>query len=45
MVSLVLALQINYADARLQAERVRAHAQAALTMAAILFAAGHSPAS
>jgi CitMHS family citrate-Mg2+:H+ or citrate-Ca2+:H+ symporter len=40
MVGLVLALQINYPDLRMQRERIDAHAKAALMMAGILFAAG-----
>lgn len=40
MVGVVLALQINYPDLRMQRERINAHAQAALTMAGVLFAAG-----
>lgn len=36
----VLALQINYPELRKQRERISAHSQAALMMAAILFAAG-----
>ena len=40
MVGATLALLINYPDARLQRERIDAHARAALLMAAILFAAG-----
>jgi CitMHS family citrate-Mg2+:H+ or citrate-Ca2+:H+ symporter len=40
MVGVVLALQINYPDPGRQRERINAHAQAALTMAGILFAAG-----
>lgn len=40
MVGVVLALQVNYPDVRLQRERIDAHARAALLMAAILFAAG-----
>jgi citrate-Mg2+:H+ or citrate-Ca2+:H+ symporter, CitMHS family len=40
MVGVVLALQINYPDLRMQRERVDAHARSALTMAGILFAAG-----
>jgi citrate-Mg2+:H+ or citrate-Ca2+:H+ symporter, CitMHS family len=40
MVGLVLALWINYPDPKMQRERIEAHARAALTMAAILFAAG-----
>jgi CitMHS family citrate-Mg2+:H+ or citrate-Ca2+:H+ symporter len=40
MVGLVLALSINYPRLSLQRERIEAHSRAALTMAAILFAAG-----
>jgi CitMHS family citrate-Mg2+:H+ or citrate-Ca2+:H+ symporter len=40
MVGLVLALWINYPDLEIQRQRIDAHAGAALTMAAILFAAG-----
>jgi len=40
MLGLVLALWINYPDLNMQRERIEAHARAALTMAAILFAAG-----
>jgi CitMHS family citrate-Mg2+:H+ or citrate-Ca2+:H+ symporter len=40
MVGLVLALQINYPDVRMQAARVDAHARAALMMAGVLFSAG-----
>jgi len=40
MIGLVLALCINYPDLEMQRERIEAHARAALTMAAILFAAG-----
>ena len=40
MVGVVLALQINYPDIRMQRERIDAHARAALTMAGVLFAAG-----
>jgi CitMHS family citrate-Mg2+:H+ or citrate-Ca2+:H+ symporter len=40
MVGVVLALQINYPGLEAQRDRVNAHAQAALTMAGILFAAG-----
>lgn len=40
MVGLVLALQINYPDPGMQEKRIQAHAQAALAMAGILFAAG-----
>lgn len=40
MVGVVLALQINYPDLSMQRERINAHAQAALLMAGILFAAG-----
>jgi len=40
MVGLVLALWINYPSLKMQQERIEAHARAALTMAAILFAAG-----
>jgi CitMHS family citrate-Mg2+:H+ or citrate-Ca2+:H+ symporter len=40
MLGLVLALWINYPDLKMQRERMEAHARAALTMAAILFAAG-----
>jgi CitMHS family citrate-Mg2+:H+ or citrate-Ca2+:H+ symporter len=40
MLGVVLALQINYPDLQMQRERIGAHAQAALLMAGILFAAG-----
>jgi len=40
MVGTALALLINYPDAAAQRERIDAHARAALTMAAILLAAG-----
>jgi CitMHS family citrate-Mg2+:H+ or citrate-Ca2+:H+ symporter len=40
MAGLVVALWVNYPDLRTQAERIDAHARAALMMAAILFAAG-----
>jgi CitMHS family citrate-Mg2+:H+ or citrate-Ca2+:H+ symporter len=40
MAGVVLALQINYPDLQMQRERINAHAQAALLMAGILFAAG-----
>ncbi len=40
MVGVVLALQINYPDLRMQRERIDAHARAALMMAGVLFAAG-----
>ena len=40
MAGLVLGLWINYPNLRIQAERIDAHARAALMMAAILFAAG-----
>jgi citrate-Mg2+:H+ or citrate-Ca2+:H+ symporter, CitMHS family len=40
MVGVVLALQFNYPDLRVQRERIEAHAQAALMMAGVLFAAG-----
>jgi CitMHS family citrate-Mg2+:H+ or citrate-Ca2+:H+ symporter len=40
MIATALALPINYPDAAAQRERVDAHAKAALTMAAILLAAG-----
>jgi len=40
MVGLVLALQINYPDIRMQAQRIDAHARAALMMSGVLFAAG-----
>ncbi|MGA7234793.1 MAG: citrate:proton symporter [Bryobacteraceae bacterium] len=40
MVGVVLALQINYPNLKIQRERINAHAQAALMMAGILFAAG-----
>ena len=40
MVGLVLALCINYPNLKTQTERIDAHARAALSMAAILFAAG-----
>jgi citrate-Mg2+:H+ or citrate-Ca2+:H+ symporter, CitMHS family len=40
MVGVVLALQINYPDPRVQRDRIDAHAKAALMMAGVLFAAG-----
>ena len=40
MVGVVIALQINYPKLEMQAARINAHAQAALMMAGILFAAG-----
>ena len=40
MVGLAIALQINYPKPEMQRQRINAHAQAALTMAGILFAAG-----
>jgi citrate-Mg2+:H+ or citrate-Ca2+:H+ symporter, CitMHS family len=40
MVGLAIALTVNFADPRIQRERLNAHAQAALMMASILFAAG-----
>jgi CitMHS family citrate-Mg2+:H+ or citrate-Ca2+:H+ symporter len=40
MCGTVLALTINYPNLKQQAERIDAHAQAALLMAAVLFAAG-----
>jgi citrate-Mg2+:H+ or citrate-Ca2+:H+ symporter, CitMHS family len=40
MVGVVLALQINYPDIRMQAQRIDAHARAALMMSGVLFAAG-----
>jgi CitMHS family citrate-Mg2+:H+ or citrate-Ca2+:H+ symporter len=40
MLGLVVALCINYPDLKMQRERIEAHARVALTMAAILFAAG-----
>lgn len=40
MAGLVLALWLNYPNLKMQAERIDAHARAALMMAAILFAAG-----
>ena len=40
MVGVVLALHINYADLRVQRERIDAHAKPALAMAGILFSAG-----
>jgi citrate-Mg2+:H+ or citrate-Ca2+:H+ symporter, CitMHS family len=40
MLGLVIALWINFPDLKMQRERIVAHAPAALTMAAILFAAG-----
>jgi citrate-Mg2+:H+ or citrate-Ca2+:H+ symporter, CitMHS family len=40
MVGVVLALQINYPDLRMQRERIDAHAREALLMAGVLFAAG-----
>ena len=40
MVGLAVALTMNFGDPRVQRERLRAHAEAALMMASILFAAG-----
>lgn len=40
MVAFAVAVTVNYPNVRLQAERVNAHAKAALLMAGILFAAG-----
>jgi CitMHS family citrate-Mg2+:H+ or citrate-Ca2+:H+ symporter len=40
MIGVVAALQINYPDIEMQRRRIEAHARAALTMAAVLFAAG-----
>jgi CitMHS family citrate-Mg2+:H+ or citrate-Ca2+:H+ symporter len=40
MIGVVIALQVNYPGVREQGERIAAHAQAALMMAGILFAAG-----
>jgi citrate-Mg2+:H+ or citrate-Ca2+:H+ symporter, CitMHS family len=40
MVGVVMALQINYPNPKTQRERINAHAEAALMMAGILFAAG-----
>lgn len=40
MVGVVLALQINYPDVRVQRDRIDAHAKAALMMAGVLFSAG-----
>lgn len=40
MIGLVCALLINYPDPKVQAQRVDAHARAALMMAGVLFAAG-----
>lgn len=40
MCGTVLALTVNYPNLKLQAERIDAHARAALLMAAVLFAAG-----
>jgi citrate-Mg2+:H+ or citrate-Ca2+:H+ symporter, CitMHS family len=40
MVGVVLALQINYRDLKMQRERIDAHAKAALMMAGVLFSAG-----
>jgi citrate-Mg2+:H+ or citrate-Ca2+:H+ symporter, CitMHS family len=40
MVGLVIALQLNYPNLKMQRQRIDAHAQAALMMAGILFAAG-----
>jgi citrate-Mg2+:H+ or citrate-Ca2+:H+ symporter, CitMHS family len=40
MAGLVLALWVNYPNLKMQAERIDAHARAALMMTAILFAAG-----
>ncbi len=40
MVGIVLALQINYPEVRMQLDRIDAHARTALMMAGVLFAAG-----
>lgn len=40
MVGLAVALTVNFGDPKLQRDRLRAHAEAALMMASILFAAG-----
>lgn len=40
MVAFVIAISLNYPDLKEQAERVNAHAKAAMLMASILFAAG-----
>jgi citrate-Mg2+:H+ or citrate-Ca2+:H+ symporter, CitMHS family len=40
MVGFVIAIAVNYPNLTMQRERIDAHARAALTMAAILFAAG-----
>jgi len=40
MVGFVIAIAVNYPDLTMQRRRIDAHARAALTMAAILFAAG-----
>jgi len=40
MLGLVLALWFNYPDLKMQRDRIEAHSREALTMAAILFAAG-----
>ncbi len=40
MVGVVLALQINYPEVRMQLDRIDAHARTALMMAGVLFAAG-----
>lgn len=40
MVGFVIAIAVNYPNLAMQRERIDAHARAALTMAAILFAAG-----
>lgn len=40
MVGVVLSLQINYPDLRMQRERIDSHSQAALMMAGIILAAG-----
>ncbi len=40
MVGLAIALTVNFGDPSLQRDRLRAHAEAALMMASILFAAG-----
>lgn len=40
MISFVLAMVINYPDVTVQKERVNAHAQSAIMMASVLFAAG-----
>ncbi|MEK6481382.1 citrate:proton symporter [Catalinimonas sp. 4WD22] len=40
MVAFVIAISLNYPNLKVQAERVNAHAKAAMLMASILFAAG-----